>query len=199
MSTSSHNGKIASYLKWLLIANTIVIIILCACQFISMRIIFHSAKNDHVSKPFVWESINMAAHEGDDTEVKQYLRVGADINQRDGFRRTPLIWAARSGNLDLVKYLLKNGADVNAMDQNDDTPLKEAARSGHLDIVNILVEDGADVNIAGQTVTGGHSTTALECAARGKHYDIVDFLIQNGAATSKYYERLMQRDATDSK
>jgi ankyrin repeat protein len=61
------------------------------------------------------------AVEGGQTEmVKLLILLGADVNQRDLFGMTPLLWAAISdyGGTDTVDLLLKAGADASARDKS---------------------------------------------------------------------------------
>ena len=53
-----------------------------------------------------------AAAFGSVEAVRLLIDAGADVNARNGFDATPLIWAA--GNLAKARLLLEHGADVNA-------------------------------------------------------------------------------------
>lgn len=77
--------------------------------------------------------------------VKALLERGADVNARDDFGRTALIFAIQYGaHADIVKDLLKKGADTNATLADGRTPLMLSIDSP--DIVKALVEKGADIN-----------------------------------------------------
>ncbi len=50
--------------------------------------------------------------------IKELLKYGADINQRDAFGNTALTHAVYRGNIDVVRLLLENNADINAPEKN---------------------------------------------------------------------------------
>ena len=55
--------------------------------------------------------------------VKMVLDKIADVNAKDKFGRTALMFAVRRGRQELVKELLEKGAEVNAKDDEGNTPL----------------------------------------------------------------------------
>ena len=48
--------------------------------------------------------------------------LGCNVNARDKYGRTPLIFAAKYGFLDLVTYLINNHADMEKFDSRGSTP-----------------------------------------------------------------------------
>ena len=73
------------------------------------------------------------------TQIATYLiSKGADVNSKDGFKMTCLMWSANNGNIELTKLLLENGADKNAEDANGMTALKAAQSKGHKEIAELL-------------------------------------------------------------
>ena len=86
------------------------------------------------------------AKQGNLEKVKSSIKQGADVNAKNSYGWTALIWSAREGHLEVVKYLIENGADIEAKDDDDWTALILSSSEGHLDIVKYLVEQGADVN-----------------------------------------------------
>ena len=88
----------------------------------------------------------------------------ADVNTRDQFGSTALMYAAQRGEFGVVNALIKAGANVNARtERNGMTALIAAAQGGHLDVVNALIKAGADVN-----AKGTYGYTALAWAQHGK-------------------------------
>ncbi|NCA81989.1 MAG: ankyrin repeat domain-containing protein [Opitutae bacterium] len=96
--------------------------------------------------PFVTGCLGLhkAVGEGDLAKAGQFLQKGVDVDARDTYGRTPLMWA--TDDLGVVHYLVDKGADVNSKDINGETPLMKAAFLGRLDVVRYLVRKGADVN-----------------------------------------------------
>ncbi len=89
-------------------------------------------------------TIHKAANKGNLAGVKAFLLKGTDVDARDAYDRTPLMYMVSS--LESVQYLVDKGADVNARDDLGETPLMKAAWIGQLDVVEFLVAQGADVN-----------------------------------------------------
>jgi ankyrin repeat protein len=118
-----------------------------------------------------------AAQAGDTAKVKKLLEQGADVNAKDEYGGTALMWAAGKGHTEMVNALIDAGADVNAKMKGGWTALMFAAEEGYTGIVEILIGKGADVNVKG-TFTG---LTALMLAAEEGHTEIVDLLKQAGA------------------
>ena len=121
-------------------------------------------------------SIHTAACYGNLASVERHLQKGEDVNVRDNYGRTPLIWAVDSGDLDLVNFLVAKGADVNAKDKSDKTPLMRAAFKGDLEMVKGLVDKDADVNAKDKW----GATPLMEAAVRG-NLEMVKGLVDKGA------------------
>jgi ankyrin repeat protein len=108
--------------------------------------------------------------------VKKCLENSVNVNCKDKFGQTPLIWSSYNGYLEIVKVLIENDADVNCKDNFDNTPLTLSSIKGHLEIVKVLIENGVDVNCKND---GGW--TPLIGASYYGHLQIVKCLIENGA------------------
>ncbi|XP_040287965.1 ankyrin repeat domain-containing protein 12 isoform X2 [Bufo bufo] len=89
-------------------------------------------------------SLHMAAIRGDIGQVKELIRLGANVNVKDFAGWTPLHEACNMGYYDVAKLLIAAGADVNTQGLDDDTPLHDAASSGHRDIVKLLLRHGGN-------------------------------------------------------
>ncbi|KAH7175991.1 hypothetical protein EDB81DRAFT_674526, partial [Dactylonectria macrodidyma] len=103
-------------------------------------------------------------------------QLGIDINCRDHYGWTPLLWATEQGHDTIIKLLLDTGkVDVNARDKYDGgTPLWRAAERGHETIVKLLLDTGkVDVD-ARDKYNGG---TPLWRAADRGHETIVKLLL----------------------
>ena len=60
--------------------------------------------------------------------IKVLLDAGADVDARDEFGRTVLMWAAGNGTPENIKVLLDAGADLNVRTWEGGTALLSAAR-----------------------------------------------------------------------
>ncbi|XP_018409106.1 PREDICTED: ankyrin repeat domain-containing protein 12 isoform X2 [Nanorana parkeri] len=88
--------------------------------------------------------LHMAAIRGDLSQVKELIRLGANVNVKDFAGWTPLHEACNMGCYEVAKILVAAGADVNTQGLDDDTPLHDAASSGHRDIVKLLLRHGGN-------------------------------------------------------
>jgi ankyrin repeat protein len=78
------------------------------------------------------------------------MRRGFDINRRDDWGRTPLMWAAERAPVETVRFLIDSGADVNIVSGKNmngvsgkETALQLAKRAGRNDVVALLLRRGA--------------------------------------------------------
>ncbi len=63
-----------------------------------------------------------AAQKGDMVQImQQSFQEPMDLNERDGYGRTPLMWVAYHGMKDVFRYLVERGADVDAVDKEGAT------------------------------------------------------------------------------
>jgi ankyrin repeat protein len=118
-----------------------------------------------------------AARSGDLAQLKTLLDSGANIEDRDGTKETPLISAALAGQAEIVAELIKRGADLMARNNRGLTPLHAAAYDGSLAAVTLLVEAGAAVNDGDDKF----KVTPLILASEENHPDVVTFLAEQGA------------------
>jgi uncharacterized protein len=105
-----------------------------------------------------------AAREGHMDSVRALLEAGADLNQVNGDKLSPLVTAIMNGHLDLAKYLLDRGADPNLAGLSGLTalyaavdvqwapktwfpqPNVEQEKVTYLDLMKALLDRGANVN-----------------------------------------------------
>ena len=91
-------------------------------------------------------------------EVKQLIEEGVDVDSRDEFGGTPLMYACAVrksefgiDNVDIVRLLLDHGADVNHKFTNNDggngTALHYATHNGYNETVKLLIERGANLHV----------------------------------------------------
>lgn len=86
-----------------------------------------------------------AAAFGSTDAVRLLLEAGADVNARNQFDATALMWGA--GDPVKVRLLVERGADVNAKSKQGRTPLLIAAGyQGSAETLKLLLAKGADLN-----------------------------------------------------
>ncbi|HLK20465.1 MAG TPA: ankyrin repeat domain-containing protein, partial [Bryobacteraceae bacterium] len=129
-----------------------------------------NAKDKHDSTPLMF-----AAAFGSIDAMKLLLDAGAQVNARNTFDVTALLWCA--GDPAKARLLVEKGADVNARSKQSRTPLiVAAAHDGNSQTVKLLIEKGADVKAA-----DGNKYTALYVASEANDTDSVRLLIEKGA------------------
>ena len=127
------------------------------------------------------------AASGGNVEVsKMLLQRGANVNDRDNFSCTALIWAvgpnrntSKTRTSEILQILLEAGVEVNAKESLcGNTALHYAVELADLACVRCLVENGADVQ-----ETDKNQVSALMLATyRGEGgKEIVQFLVETGA------------------
>jgi len=86
-----------------------------------------------------------AAAYGSLDALKLLLDAGAEVNAKNTFDVTALLWCAR--DLAKVRLLVDKGANVNAQSKQGRTPLLvAAAHDGNSQTVKLLIEKGADIS-----------------------------------------------------
>ncbi|MBT3201726.1 MAG: hypothetical protein HN350_17630 [Phycisphaerales bacterium] len=108
-------------------------------------------------------------------EIRQLIKLRADVNIV-GEKGAPLLYAAAGdGYVEIVELLLKADACVDGAHNASyvHTPLLIASRQGHIEVVKLLLAANADVTVARRR-NGG---TALYLASYKGHRDIVKLLL----------------------
>ncbi|KAF5981949.1 putative ankyrin repeat domain-containing protein [Fusarium bulbicola] len=99
----------------------------------------------------------------------------AEIDPKDCFGRTPLIYGAMNGHVATATVLLNNGANIEMDDWFGWTPLLHAIDSGRVGIVDLLLRKGASVK---PMVDEDDMLVYL----RERHLGVVKLLLEHGAA-----------------
>ena len=114
-----------------------------------------------------------------------------NVNERDAFGATPLLWAARMGNLEGIRALLEwVGVDPNLADCEGKTPLSEAVVNGHGEIVKLLLSRD-DVDPSG--ASEGFCWVPLVLAASRGHEAIAKALLARGDVNPNQPEAVLGR------
>ena len=115
-----------------------------------------------------------AAAYGSPESLKLLQSAGADVNARNAFGATALMWSVTEPAK--VRFLLDHGADVNAKSSTGRTALLLAAvHNGSDDVVNLLLSRKADVH-----ATDNHGLTFLLAASAACNPRQVRIALENG-------------------
>ncbi|MEO8559977.1 MAG: ankyrin repeat domain-containing protein [Rhodospirillales bacterium] len=124
-----------------------------------------------------YTGLHKAAASGDVAAAAKLIAAGADLNARDGNRRTPLHVAGHAGHYDMAKFLLDKGADANALDAQQYDLITIAAVRDDARMVRLAIKGGNRP----RNVTSPYRGTALIAAAHLGHVEPVRALIEAGA------------------
>jgi ankyrin repeat protein len=123
------------------------------------------------SNPELNAQLLIAAKNGELQAVRSLISQATDVNVRDQYGWTPLLWAAMNGHTEMVRVLLVSGANPNTRNKYEWTPLMWAAGQGYSEIVRSLLSFGARINAQDR-----NGWTALMWAVDGKHSEVVSIL-----------------------
>ncbi|MEV1001469.1 ankyrin repeat domain-containing protein [Nonomuraea sp. NPDC050202] len=121
------------------------------------------------------EELLAAAARGDAAAVRNALRSGADIEARDGRRRTALLLAAAADHVEVAEVLVEAGADPDAQDARQDTPWLVTGVTGSVAMLRTLLPAGPDL-----TVRNRYGGVSLIPACERGHVDYVREVLKTG-------------------
>lgn len=111
-------------------------------------------------------------------KLLEILISGADIEIKNKFGDTPLIFALYQNDDKLVKILLEHGATPNVMIGNGlYSALSKIVVTNKISTAKLLLEYGADVNYQNNKSQTALTVATNEC----KNFDMVKLLLDNGA------------------
>ena len=97
--------------------------------------------------PKQWTPLLLAAAAGQAKAAEDFLAKDADVNARDGSRRTPLHLAADYGHATVVKVLLDHKPDLTAKTKYDgNLAIHLASEQGFEQVISVLLAGGAKVD-----------------------------------------------------
>ena len=124
-----------------------------------------------------YDGLHKAAHENDVETLKQLIQNGADLEARDGSRRTPVHVAAFASNDEALELLAKAGADMNALESGIYDVVTIAAVADDPELMSLALKYGNRSDL----ITSIYEGTALIAAAHLGHVEVVQRLIKAGA------------------
>eukprot|EP01043_Picozoa_sp_COSAG02_P048684 COSAG02_NODE_4809_length_4953_cov_118.497031_2_plen_676_part_00 len=133
-----------------------------------------------------------AASAGDDTQVEELLKDGANPNGARADGQTPLLKAAAWGHAMVVQQLLAAGAVVDQTNRCGCSSMMLAAQNGHATVLSMLVDAGADPMLRG---TGGPylNLTACDIASQRGDADCAT-LLREATFVMRLVRRTQQRE-----
>lgn len=133
-------------------------------------------------EPLDYTALHCAVLNNNLEMVQVLVEAGADINARDAFECTPLLYsvASKNGDVSIAKLLVEKGADVFVRDKNDRSALKLALENRHFEIAKLIVQviTRSGININAQDRTG--STLLMNAVDHGDP-EFVKCIIDAGA------------------
>jgi ankyrin repeat protein len=181
-------------------------------EFDEQSFFFHAVQNQpEVVNLFIKAGMDPNVAEGDKTVLLEACRrgysevgsslieAGANVNARDSFGVSCLMFSAITGSNGLILKLIEKGADVNAQDNYGRSTLIEALTTENdipLETYKALIDAGSDVNVR---IEGG--LTPIMLAADGNP-EILRLLIDAGAdlnASDDQGITVLQRAKTEPK
>lgn len=122
-----------------------------------------------------------ACSKGDIVQVEYLLTLPLiNVNQKDGYGRTPIIMAASNGYHEIVTLLIAAGADV--VMKNAFNPLHSSVYSGDTETIEVVLEALADAGVEDAiNIRDPSGHTALFEAARCGIVDAIETLFEYGA------------------
>lgn len=93
--------------------------------------------------------------------------MGADVDSRDNYHRTPLMWAAKTNQQICAQVLLDFKASPDLQDENGDSALHLACFGGYAAFATLLLDRGANL-----TLRNRQKLACLETAAKAGSCDV---------------------------
>lgn len=104
--------------------------------------------NNKQSIPTPSIDIHTAVITGDLEAVKQHIKAGTDVNQKEAMTgSTPLMSAATFNKPEIAKVLINAKTDLSIKNNDGSTALHNAAFFGRIEIVQLLIDAKADKTI----------------------------------------------------
>ncbi len=143
------------------------------------------ALKSNLSKAKADAALLRAAESGDADAAAVALRKGADLEARDGNRRTPLLLAATGDHPAVARLLVDLGADPDALDDRHDTPWLVTGVNGSVRMAKIIAAAKPDYGLLNRF--GG--TSIIPASERG-HDDYVAWTVDHTSIDLDHVNKL---------
>ncbi len=118
-----------------------------------------------------------------ETELNSFLKMGFDLNDKDGSYNGIFNYAAKKGNLDLLKLLVNKGVDYKTLNSNGGNAILYAAmgtRGGTIDLAVFKYLEGLDITV---NAVGDYGRNPLHYIVnRTNDIALLKFFIDKGVA-----------------
>lgn len=95
--------------------------------------------------PWMKVSVLITAVNNKNIDIAKFLLDNeADVNWKDGFDTSAILYAASGGSVDMVKLLLEYGANINDNDGKGNTVFTAAKKSKNKDLISFVKEKNED-------------------------------------------------------
>ncbi|GLR19059.1 hypothetical protein GCM10007940_36750 [Portibacter lacus] len=132
----------------------------------------NAAVDKSEAKPDI--NIHTAVIMGDLDAVRQHIKTGTDINQKDAMSdSTPLMTAVTFNKSEIVKALIAAKADLTIQNKDGSTALHTAAFFGRIEIVQLLIDANADKTIKNNFGASPRETVIGDFAEVKPFYDML--------------------------
>ncbi|WP_196887303.1 ankyrin repeat domain-containing protein [Aureivirga sp. CE67] len=104
---------------------------------------------NYIKQSEPWMKVNLlctAVNNNNLKIAKLLLENQADVNWKDGFKTSAILYAASNGNLEMIKLLLEYGANINDNDGNKNTVLTAAKESKNKDVIEFVEKKLKETN-----------------------------------------------------
>jgi len=108
--------------------------------------------------------------------IKRYLKTNNDLDFKNQYGLTPLIYAVTLNKIKIIKLFIDNNVNLEFKDDSGNTALIHAAANNQIDILNILIDKNSNID-----AQNNFNHTALIKAAYWDNIESVKLLLFYGA------------------